>query len=95
METSKWYVISEAIGDGESVEVHRIAAQVEDDVAVADPAKTQAEEWARAYSEQTGKPTTIDVVWVGAAGEPEGAQEEGFYYDPAYPQRDPYQRNGY
>ena len=92
---TKWYIISEAIADGESVERHRIRAQTSDDQRMADSAKAQAEEWARSYSTQTGVPTTIDIVWLDDAGQPVGAEVEGFYYDPEYPQRDPYQKYGY
>ena len=95
MGATKWYIISEAIADGAAVERHRISAQTARYERGADPAMSQAEAWARSYSEQTGKPTVIEVVSLGDTGEPLSAEGEAFYYDPAYPQRDPYQQYGY
>jgi len=94
-QTTKWYVISEALADGAAREVHRVRAEVEDDATVSDPAKARAEEWARTYSDQTGTPTTIDAVWLGASGEPERVESDEFYYNPEYPQRDPHEEYGY
>jgi len=95
MGVTKWYIISEAIADGGTIERHRISALTADYKCGADPALARAETWARSYSEQTGMPTAIEVVWLGDTGEQLSAEGEGFYYDPAYPQRDPYQRYGY
>lgn len=95
MPETKWYVVSEAIADGEGVEVHRVQAEQLNDERAADPAKAQAEDWARAYSDQTGKPTSIDVIWMDESGEPVGAEIGTFYYDPNFPQRDPHQEEGF
>jgi len=95
MSATKWYIISEAIADGGAVERHRISARAASDERRADPALARAEMWARGYSEQTGKPTVIEVVWLGDTGEQLSAEGEGFYYNPAYPQRDPYLQYGY
>lgn len=95
MPTTKWYVVSEAIADGEAVERHRVRAQATDDERYADPARAQAEDWARSYSDQTNRPTTIDAVWVDENGDPAGAEIGTFYYDPNFPQRDPHQQQGY
>lgn len=95
MPATKWYVVSEAVADGEGVEVHRVQARQEDDERVADPAKVEAEDWARSYSDQSGKPTSIDMVWTDEQGAAVGAEIGTFYYDPNFPQRDPHQQEGY
>lgn len=95
MPTTKWYVISEAIADGEAVELHRVRAQRLDDERAADSARAEAEDWARSYSDQANKPTTIDAVWVDENGDAAGAEIGTFYYDPNFPQRDPHRQEGY
>ena len=88
-----WYVVSEAIHSGESVELHRFRVAERADGSVGDDAtRRTAEAWARNYSAETGKPTLIEIV-----REHDGSvvdRHSGwFYYDPAHPQHDPHQDN--
>jgi hypothetical protein len=95
MAATRWYVIAEAVPDGEAVARHRIpardAAATPDD----DPARAQAQAWAREYSSRTGAPTTIDVLLLDEHGNVLSTAPDGFYYDPRYPDRDPYEQYGY
>ena len=61
----------------------------------ADPARAEAQAWAREYSARTGAPTTIDVLLLDERGDVLAAAPDGFYYDPRYPDRDPYEKYGY
>jgi hypothetical protein len=86
-----WYVVTEAIQGGESVEVHRFRVAERADGSVGDDAaRRTAEACARNYSAETGKPTLVEIV-----REHDGSvvdrQSGWFYYDPTHPQRDPHQ----
>lgn len=88
-----WYVISEAIEDGGTVERHRILAPPDAavDVDETPPQQAEAAEWARHYSDSTGKATAIDLVVEDDAGNVTNTQSGWFYYDPAFPDHNPYQ----
>jgi len=92
---TRWYVIAEAVRDGEAVACHHIPSRDAAATPDTDPARAEAQAWARDYSARTGAPTTIDVLLLDERGNVLAATPDGFYYDPRYPNRDPYEKYGY
>lgn len=85
------FIVSEAIDDGGAVERHRVPVADGDEEA----ARREAEAWARGYGVRTGSPTTVELATLDAEGHVREMQAAAFYFDPAYPERDPHNPNGY
>ncbi len=88
-----WYLISEAIEDGGTIERHRIPAPLSAavDVNETTPEQAQAAAWARRYSDATGTATVIELVVEDESGTVTDVQSGWFYYAPAGPEHNPYQ----
>ncbi|MFI5274303.1 MAG: hypothetical protein ACHQ4H_14815 [Ktedonobacterales bacterium] len=94
MSGHSWLVISEAIKDGGSVELHRLPAPASATVGSGSertPEQAAAATWAQAYSDRSGKPTIIELVVEDDAGVVTDVQGGWFYYDPTFPDHNPYQ----